>query len=84
MNVNMSSKINCIECECRRTRKRRNRIGMEMSQLVTRYTGAKCPNCRSCVPPLERDGNGWGTIDCSNCDNWFNIYKYEKAGGKPE
>lgn len=48
-----------------------------------KMTGAVCPDCKTRLPTLRDDGC-WEVVDCpgKDCENWFDTYKYQKAGGK--
>lgn len=53
-----------------------------MSELIEAIINGTCPDCNTELPDLEREGSGWPTVDCPKCGEWYNVYKYKKAGGK--
>jgi len=55
-----------------------------MSSLVKAIINGTCPSCNTKLPPLERYNSTWPVVDCENenCDEWFNVIKYQKAGGQ--
>lgn len=55
-----------------------------MSKLIQAIVSGKCTKCNTKLPPLKREGSSWGVVDCpnTNCNEWFNVYKYMKTGGK--
>ena len=47
-----------------------------------RIEKATCTHCSKPLPAFLRDANGnWDIVDCT-CGEWYDTWKYEKAGGK--
>lgn len=57
-----------------------------MNKLVEKIINGVCPSCNFNLPSLEREGDfgGWAVVDCPNpdCEEWFDVQSYLKAGGQ--